>query len=121
MKNSATASEADSVAISVIGRYFMNSPTTPGQNSSGEKAATRVARRGDHRARHALGRERIGLLRRHALGHAPLGEFRDDDRVVDQHADREDEREQHDDVDRQPGKLQAEHAGEERGRESRCR
>ena len=28
-----------SVATSVIGRYFMNSPTTPGQNSSGEKAA----------------------------------------------------------------------------------
>ena len=43
VKNSATASEADSVAISVIGRYFMNSPTTPGQNKSGEKAATRVA------------------------------------------------------------------------------
>ena len=43
MKNSATASEAESVAMSVIGRYFMNSPTTPGQNRSGEKAATRVA------------------------------------------------------------------------------
>ena len=43
MKNSATTSDADSVAISVIGMYFMNSPTTPGQNSSGEKAATRVA------------------------------------------------------------------------------
>ena len=43
VKNSATASDADSVAISVIGRYFMNSPTTPGQNSSGENAATRVA------------------------------------------------------------------------------
>ncbi len=43
MKNSATTSEADSVAIRVIGRYFMNSPTMPGQNSSGEKAATRVA------------------------------------------------------------------------------
>ena len=43
MKNSATASEADSVAISVIGMYFMNWPTMPGQNSSGEKAAMRVA------------------------------------------------------------------------------
>ncbi len=43
VKNSATASEADKVAIRVIGRYFMNSPTMPGQNSSGEKAATRVA------------------------------------------------------------------------------
>ena len=43
VKNKATASEADSVAISVIGMYFMNWPTTPGQNSSGEKAAIRVA------------------------------------------------------------------------------
>ena len=43
VKNSATTSEADSVAISVIGMYFMNSPTMPGQNSSGENAATRVA------------------------------------------------------------------------------
>src|SRR5262249_35243488 len=39
VKKSATASEADSVAISVIGRDFMNWPTTPGQNRSGEKAA----------------------------------------------------------------------------------
>ena len=43
VKKSATASEAESVAISVSGRYFMNSPTMPGQKSSGEKAATRVA------------------------------------------------------------------------------
>ena len=43
VKNNATASEADSVAIKVMGRYFMNSPTTPGQNKSGEKAAMRVA------------------------------------------------------------------------------
>jgi hypothetical protein len=43
VKNSATASEAESVAMSVIGRYFMNCPTTPGQNRSGENAATRVA------------------------------------------------------------------------------
>ena len=43
VKNNATASEAESVAIKVIGRYFMNSPTTPGQNSSGENAAMRVA------------------------------------------------------------------------------
>jgi hypothetical protein len=43
VKNSATASDADSVAIRVMGRYFMNSPTTPGQNRSGEKAAMRVA------------------------------------------------------------------------------
>ncbi len=34
---------ADKVAIRVIGMYFMNSPTMPGQNNSGEKAATRVA------------------------------------------------------------------------------
>ena len=73
--------------------------------------------RGDHRARHAGCGERIGLARRHALGHAALGEFRHDDGVVDQHADREDQREQHHDVDGQPGKLQPEHAGEERRRD----
>ena len=43
VKNSATTSEAESVAISVSGMYFMNSPTMPGQNSSGEKAAIRVS------------------------------------------------------------------------------
>jgi hypothetical protein len=37
------ASEAVSVAIRVIGRNFMNSPTMPGQNSSGRKAASVVA------------------------------------------------------------------------------
>ncbi len=42
MKTSATTSEADKVAIKVIGRYFMNWPTTPGQNRSGENAAMRV-------------------------------------------------------------------------------
>jgi hypothetical protein len=31
------------VAIRVIGRYFMNSPTIPGQKSSGRKAARVVA------------------------------------------------------------------------------
>lgn len=30
------------MTIRVIGMYFMNSPTMPGQNSRGEKAATRV-------------------------------------------------------------------------------
>ena len=43
VKNSATTSDAESVAINVIGRYFMNWPTTPGQNSSGENAAMRVS------------------------------------------------------------------------------
>ena len=43
MKISAISSEAESVAIRVIGRNFMNSPTMPGQNSSGRKAARVVA------------------------------------------------------------------------------
>jgi hypothetical protein len=43
VKNSATTSDAESVAMSVIGMYFMNWPTTPGQNNSGEKAAMRVS------------------------------------------------------------------------------
>ncbi len=40
---SAITSEADSVAMRVMGRYFMNSPTTPGQNSRGMNAARVVA------------------------------------------------------------------------------
>ena len=43
VKMSAETSEADSVAISVIGMYFMNWPTMPGQKRSGEKAAMRVS------------------------------------------------------------------------------
>ncbi len=43
VKISAEISEAESVAISVIGRYFMNWPTIPGQKSKGEKAAIRVS------------------------------------------------------------------------------
>jgi hypothetical protein len=42
-KISAMASDAVSVATSVIGRNFMNSPTMPGQNSNGRKAAKVVA------------------------------------------------------------------------------
>ena len=42
-KISAIMSEAVRVASSVIGRNFMNSPTTPGQNTSGRKAASVVA------------------------------------------------------------------------------
>ena len=71
-------------------------------------------RRGDHRSGHALGCERIGLPRRHAFRHAPLGEFRHDDGVVDQHPDGEDERKQDDDIDGQSRELQPEHAGKER-------
>src|SRR3546814_16526206 len=42
-KISAMTNEEVSVAIRVSGRYFMNSPTTPGQNISGRKAASVVA------------------------------------------------------------------------------
>ncbi len=42
-KTSAISSEAESVATRVIGRNFMNSPTTPGQNMSGRKATNVVA------------------------------------------------------------------------------
>ncbi len=37
------ASEASRQRITVAGRYFMNSPTTPGQNSSGMNTARVVA------------------------------------------------------------------------------
>ena len=70
-------------------------------------------RRRDHRPRHAARREGIGLARLHALAHPPLGELRHDDGVVNQHADREDQREQDDDVHRQAEQVQAENAGQE--------
>ena len=41
-KKSAKERLAARVAIRVSGRYFMNSPTMPGQNNSGENAAMRV-------------------------------------------------------------------------------
>ena len=63
--------------------------------------------RGDHRARHAFGGERIGFPRRHPFRHPALGEFGHDDGIVDQHADREDQREQHHDVDGHAGDVQA--------------
>ena len=40
---SAISNEDDKVASKVKGRNFMNSPTTPGQNTSGRKAARVVA------------------------------------------------------------------------------
>ena len=43
MKMSAIRSEALNVASKVTGRNFMNSPTTPGQNSNGMNAAKVVA------------------------------------------------------------------------------
>ena len=39
----AISKEAMSVISTVMGRYFINSPTTPGQNTSGKKAASVVA------------------------------------------------------------------------------
>ena len=42
MNTIAINNDADSVASNVIGRYFMNSPTTPGQNNSGKNAASVV-------------------------------------------------------------------------------
>ena len=42
-KMSAMRSDAESVASKVIGRNFTNSPTIPGQKTSGRKAARVVA------------------------------------------------------------------------------
>ncbi len=42
MKINAITSEADSVTSTVSGRYFMNSPTTPGQARSGRNTASVV-------------------------------------------------------------------------------
>ena len=38
LKTKATNREADKVMINVIGKYFINSPTTPGHNTNGENA-----------------------------------------------------------------------------------
>lgn len=43
MKTSAMNKDAERVAITVIGRYFMNSPTIPDQNSSGKNTYNVVA------------------------------------------------------------------------------
>ena len=40
--NNAMTSDAESTAINVIGRNFMNWPTVPGQNASGTNAASVV-------------------------------------------------------------------------------
>ena len=42
-KTNAISNDAVKVAISVIGKYFINSPIIPGQNISGAKAAKVVA------------------------------------------------------------------------------
>ena len=39
----ATNKEEDNTVISVNGRYFINSPKSPGQNASGKNAASVVA------------------------------------------------------------------------------
>ncbi len=53
----------------------------------------------------------------HAFRHSPFGEFGDDDRVVDQHADCQDQREQHHDIDGEAREIKPEHAGQERRRD----
>ncbi len=40
--SSAISSDAESTAIRVMGRYFMNSPDVPGQSASGTNAASVV-------------------------------------------------------------------------------
>ena len=43
MITNATKSEEDKTVIKVSGKYFMNSPKSPGQNASGKNAARVVA------------------------------------------------------------------------------
>ena len=97
--------------------YFMNSPTMPGQNSSGEKAATRVivAAITGPAIRCAAIAKAVALV--HPFVHSPLGEFGDDDRVVDQHPDGQDQAEQHHEVHRHPGHRQEQDPHQERGRD----
>ena len=55
LKTSATNSDASRAMITVIGRYFMNSPMIPGQKISGAEGDHRGQGRGDHRAGHLVG------------------------------------------------------------------
>ena len=95
----------------------MKSPTMPGQNSSGEKAAMRVivAAMTGPAMRLAASAKASSFV--HAFAHPPFGELGDDDGVVDQHADRQDQAEQHDHVDRVAHHRQQQDADQERRRD----
>ena len=84
---SAIASEAISVAISVIGRNFINSPTIPGQNSRGRKAASVVAVDAMIGQTSAWRPPRM-LWCAAPFDHFPVGVFGNDDGAVDKQADR---------------------------------
>ena len=70
-----------------------------------------------HRPEHAHGRRLVGLARREALGHLAVGVLDHDGGAVDQHADGQDQREQDDDVDREPHGAEHGHGEQERDRD----
>ena len=71
---------------------------------------------GHHGASHPVRGKLVGLARVHAFSHAAFGIFGHDDRIVDQFAHREDEREQHHDVHREARELQPHDPRKERKR-----
>ena len=106
--------DAASVTISVIGRYFMKSPMMPWPEQQWREGGDTRHGSSDDRAGHALGGQSSkACFLRHAFAHAPFGEFGDDDGIVHQHADRQDQAEQHDHVDRVAHQRQQQDADQE--------
>ena len=73
---------------------------------------------GNHRPRHAVRRQGKRRALFHAFGHPAFGKFGDDDRIIDQHSHRQDQRKQHDDVDGKAKQRQQQHPHQERRRNS---
>ena len=111
----AIASEISMPMLALIGIGLMYGPISPEMNAIGSSAAMTVKGGDDRRPAHLVdrlrnerGERRAGFERAMAMD-----VLDDDDRVVDQDADREDEREERHAVEREPPRPR----GEERGRE----
>ena len=88
-----------------------------GPEDEGQEGRQRGRRRGDDRPRHALGGQPVGEAAGLALGHLAVGVLGDHDGAVDQHADGEDQRKEHHDVDGEAEGGQHQDAGEKRARD----
>ena len=95
-----------STMINVMGRYLMKSPMIPGQNSSGAKAASVVSVEVMTGQADLAGALHGGLDAALALLHVAVDVLDDDDGVVDQHAQRQDQAEQHHHVQRDAQRLE---------------
>ena len=116
VNTSATASEISMPMLELIGIGLMYGPISPLTNAIGRSAAitVKVARIvGPPTSSTARGM--ISASVPPPSAHVPMDVLDDDDRVVDENADREDQREQRDAIDREPPRP----GGEQRRRERR--